>query len=66
MDQKWETLFEQVFADFPDTRVVLEARKVLEAMGYEVRQDVPSPVMYRWRSSVGPFTAMNGCVWRAS
>lgn len=39
MDQKWDTLFAQVFADFPDERMVHEAREVLEAMEYRVQQD---------------------------
>ncbi len=39
MDQKWDTLFAQIFADFPDGRVVQEAREVLEAMGYEAQQN---------------------------
>lgn len=39
MDQRWDTLFAQVFADFPDKRVVEEAEKALEAMDYRVQQD---------------------------
>lgn len=56
MNQKWNALFEKVFADFPDEHVVQEARKVLEAMGYELQQngsrcviprDVPLAVVHR-------------------
>lgn len=39
MGQKWNALFTQIFSEFPDERVVQEARRVLEAMGYEVQQD---------------------------
>jgi len=62
MDQKWDALFEQVFADFPDERVVQEAKKVLQAMGYEVQQngsyyvvprDVPLVVIHRSLHSDG-------------
>ncbi|MBL7065106.1 MAG: hypothetical protein ISS49_12990 [Anaerolineae bacterium] len=41
MDQEWDALFTQALADFPDERVVQEAEKVLEAMGYEVQQNGP-------------------------
>jgi len=39
MVRKWDALFEQAFADLPNERVVQEARRVLEAMGYEVQQN---------------------------
>ena len=56
MERKWNTLFAQAFADFPNERVIQEAKKVLEAMGYEVQQngshyiiprDVPLAVVHR-------------------
>ena len=62
MDQKWDTLFAQVFADFSDEHVVHEARRVLEAMGYEVQQngsryviprDIPLAVVHRSLHSDG-------------
>jgi|GEM_PF-2376038 len=39
MNQKWDVVFAQAFADFPDERVVQEAKKVLEAVEYVVQQD---------------------------
>ena len=63
MDQKeWDILFAQVFADFPDERVVQEAKKVLEAMGYAMQQngsyyfiprDAPLVVVHRSLHSDG-------------
>ncbi|MCK4316806.1 MAG: hypothetical protein KAX24_13645 [Anaerolineae bacterium] len=63
MDQKkWDILFAQVFADFPDERVVQEAKTVLEAMGYAVQQngsyyfiprDVPLAIVHRSLHSDG-------------
>jgi len=37
--EKWNDLFTRIFADFPDERVLEEARKTLEAMAYAVRQN---------------------------
>jgi len=64
MVRKWDALFEQAFADLPDERVVQEARRVLEAMGYEVKMARPtlSPVTYCWRSSTGLCIATSGYV----
>ncbi len=39
MNQKWDVVFAQAFADFPDERVVQEAKEVLEAVEYVVQQD---------------------------
>jgi len=39
MDPKWDILLAQIFADFPNERVIEEAKKVLEAMGYTVQYD---------------------------
>ena len=39
MEQKWVDLFAQVFADFPDERVIQGAREVLDAMEYKVQYD---------------------------
>jgi len=39
MDPKWDILLAQIFADFPSERVIEEAKKVLEAMGYTVQYD---------------------------
>lgn len=56
MIQEWDAWFERIFADFPDDRVVQEARKVLESIEYEVQQngsyymiprDVPLAVVRR-------------------
>jgi len=38
-DKKWQSLFAEAFASFPDERIVREARKTLEAMDYHVEQD---------------------------
>lgn len=48
--EKWNSLFAQIFADFPDERVLEEARKTLEAMGHMVQHNgsyhvIPSDVL---------------------
>lgn len=39
MNPKWDILLAQIFADFPNERVIEEAKKILEAMEYTVQYD---------------------------
>jgi len=39
IEQEWQVLFEQIFADFPDDRILQEARTTLRAMGYRLHGD---------------------------
>jgi len=34
--EKWQELFEEVFSEFPDQRILQEARETLEAMNYRI------------------------------
>ncbi len=39
IESKWQALFAQAFADFPDDRILEEARRTLAAMDYRLEWD---------------------------